>query len=128
MRFFHVTLLVFVCCAVFAAGCTRDEGSSQPATPAHLATPPLRDLTISPADLPACFSPGEQKEKNSRDVGTLARDLGWQAGYVVTFICPSESGEPTEIVHSLAVYPAENMPGIASIVDKQDRSDGGRIY
>jgi len=61
-------------------------------------------------------------------MGTLARDLGWQDGYMVTYSCPAEGSDPTVIVQSLAVYPAWNMPGIAAMVDRQDRLDANRTY
>jgi hypothetical protein len=62
--------------------------------------------------------------KSAGDVGNLAKELGWQAGYVATYSCPSDGTQPTVIIQSLAVYPAANMPGIASMVDKQDRLAG----
>jgi hypothetical protein len=117
-------LLILAGITVFAAGCTQGTGPVLPATPPSVATPHLKDLTISPADIPACFSLAEQSVKTAGDVGKLAKDLGWQAGYEVTYTCPVQGLEPTVIVHSLAVYPAENIPGIASMVDQQDRSAG----
>jgi hypothetical protein len=62
--------------------------------------------------------------KTPGDVGQLAKELGWQSGYEVTYTCPSKYSRPAVIVQSLAVYPAENMAGIASMVDEQDCPGG----
>jgi len=114
--------------AVFVAGCTQAAGPVLSATPVPVIPSPLQDLVFGPADLPACFSLAEQHARSSGDVGTLARDLGWQDGYMVTYSCPAEGSDPTVIVQSLAVYPAGNMPGIAAMVDRQDRLDANRSY
>ena len=84
----------------------------------------LQDLALKPSEVPACFSLTDQHTKSSGEVGQLAKDLGWQAGYEVMYTCPATGAEPTILVQSLAVYPAANMPGLASMVDKQDRSAG----
>jgi len=125
MHFFHrfiIVILIFT--AVLAAGCTQGTGPAVPATPVPVTGSDLHELALSPSDVPVCFSLTNQHEKRSGEVGKLAKDLGWQAGYEVTYTCPAAGAEPTVLVHSLAVYPAMNMPGIASMVDEQDRSAG----
>jgi len=117
-------LLIFIAFTVFIAGCTQDFDLVPMVTPAPVTGSPLRDLAISTADLPACFSLAEQNVKSYADVGQLAKDLGWQAGYVATYACPAEGPGPTIIVHSLAVYPENIMSGIALMVDEQDRTTG----
>jgi hypothetical protein len=119
-----LVILILAGSAVFAAGCTQGMGPVQPATPVPVGIPDLHDLALNPSELPACFSLADQHPKSPGEVGQLAKDLGWQAGYVVTYTCPAEGPESTVIVHSLAVYPAVNTPGIASMVDAQDRSAG----
>ena len=123
----YLVILIFAGTAVFTAGCTQGTGPVLPATPIPVTTPHLQDLALNPADVPACFSLTEQSVKSPRDVGQLAKDLGWQEGYVVTYTCPAKGNKPTVILQSIAVYPAENMPGIVSMVDEQDRS-AGNIY
>jgi hypothetical protein len=115
-------LVVLAFAAVFAAGCTQGTGPVITVLPVPVTTPHLQDLALNTSDVPACFSLTKQNIKSPDDVGSLAKDLGWQAGYVVSYTCSAQSPEPTVITHSLAVYPAENMPGIAFMVDKQDRS------
>jgi hypothetical protein len=122
-----LVILILVGTAVFTAGCTQGTGPVQTATPLPVITSRLQDLALDPADVPACFSLTEQSVKSPGDVGQLAKDLGWQEGYVVTYTCPVMGHQPTIILQSLVVYPAENMPGIASMVDEQDRS-AGYIY
>jgi hypothetical protein len=125
MHFSHRFLIIMLVLAVvLAAGCVQGTGPAAPATPAPVTGPGLQDLALRPSEVPACFSLTDQHVKISGEVGQLAKDLGWQSGYEVTYTCPGAGAEPTVLVHSLAVYPAANMPGIASMVDKQDRSAG----
>ncbi|MFA5268900.1 MAG: hypothetical protein WC379_13090 [Methanoregula sp.] len=119
-----LVILILASAVVFTAGCTQGTSPALPATPIPVITPDLPDLAITSADLPACFSLTEHQVKSSADVGELAKDLGWRAGYGVTYTCPSEGPEPTVLLHSLAAYPAANMPGIATMVDNQDRPAG----
>jgi len=114
-----LVILILAGMAVFSAGCTQEAGSAPPVTPVNASS--LKDLALSLPDLPSCFSLAEQHEKRPGEVGMLAKDLGWQEGYVVRYTCPSDGREQNVITHSLAVYPAENMPGIASMVNEQDR-------
>ncbi|RPI38593.1 MAG: hypothetical protein EHM53_08675, partial [Methanoregulaceae archaeon] len=117
-------ILILIATTVFIAGCTQGPGPVPVVTPAPVMASPLQDLAISTTDLPACFSLAEENVKSYADVGQLAKDLGWQAGYVATYACPAEGPDPTIIVHSLAVYPENTMSGIASMVDQQDRTSG----
>ena len=113
-----VSILVL---AVIGSGCTAPSG---PASPPVSTTPLLTDLALNASELPTCFSFTQGHTKTSSEVGTLARDLGWENGYVVTFTCPEGMNESTVLVQSIAIYPAENMQGIAAMVNKQDRQDG----
>jgi len=117
---FIIVILVFI--AVLATGCTQGTGPAAPVTPVPVTGPDLQNLALRPSEVPACFSLTDQHTKSSGDVGELAKDLGWQAGYEVTYTCPWSGPEPTVIIHSLAIYPAGNISGIASMVDHQDRS------
>ena len=117
-------ILLLIGIVVFTAGCTQGTGQVVPATPLPGSAPDLHGLALSGSEVPGCFSLAEQHIKSSGDVGKLARDLGWQAGYVVMYSCPAEGHEPTTILHSITVYPAENLPGIVSKVYEQDRSSG----
>jgi hypothetical protein len=124
MQFSYRLLLLLIGTIVFTAGCTQGPGQAHPVTSVPVATPGLTDLALGGSEIPSCFSLTGQNVKSSGDVGNLAKELGWQAGYVATYSCPSNGTQPTVIVQSLAVYPAANMPGIASMVEKQDRLAG----
>jgi hypothetical protein len=126
MRFsYDLVMLFLVSAVVITVGCTQEmDSAASQVMPVPAVTPNLPDLALSQADVPACFSLSERHEKKTGEVGPLAKDLGWQAGYVVAYTCPGNGPEPTVIVHSLAVYPAGNMPGISSMAEKQDRTAG----
>jgi hypothetical protein len=117
-------ILILIATTVLFAGCTQEPALVPVVTPAPVTSYPLKDLAISTADLPACFSLAEQNVKSYAEMGQLAKDLGWQAGYMATYACTADGPEPTIIVHSLAVYPENTMSGIASMVDEQDRTSG----
>jgi hypothetical protein len=117
-------ILILASTAVFTAGCTQGTAPALPPTPLPVTAPHLQDLALSTTDVPACFKMTGQRAKDPSEVGTLAKDLGWQAGYVVRFTCPSDGVEPNVITHSLAVYPSENLSGIAFMVNEQDRLEG----
>ena len=116
----RLILLILITTTIFIAGCTQGPGPGLEVTPDPVTDSPPRDLAIHTADLPASFSIAEQNVKSYADVGQLAKDLGWQAGYVATYTCPAEGPDPTIIVHSLAIYPDNTISGIGSMVDKQD--------
>jgi hypothetical protein len=106
------------------AGCTQETGMMPPSTGISEVIPDLHDLVLSPAEVPSCFSLTDQHGKSPGDVGKLARELGWQAGYEITYTCPEEGAEPTVLVHTIAVYPPVNMPGLLSMVEVRDRPEG----
>ena len=121
--------------ALLAAGCTTGAPAPVPApatAPATAAPAPadLASLALTPADLPAGYTLVESRPKNLSELGPLAHDLGWQAGYVVRSANtpPSPGGRPTTIVQSIATYPAGNIPDLVALVEKQDRSDKDLSY
>lgn len=129
MRSLSCLLLLVLAAAVIIAGCTQAPGpvapaAPEPAVPGTVTAPDLPSLALAPADLPACFSRTGEQGKTADDVGDLARQAGWEGGYEAVFSCPSAGAGPTVIVHSLALYPAGNVPGIAAMVDRQDRPAG----
>ena len=89
----------------------------------------LESMVLTPSEVPQNFTPYESRAKNSTDVGKLARDLGWKQGYVVRFI-RSPEGVPgqTEILQTVALYPAKNIPAIAELAEKQERSDKNMLF
>jgi hypothetical protein len=129
MRFFSYLIVSFlVCAAAVGTGCVSGTGQSVPATPfVPSATNNLSLLALAPAEVPAGFILAESREKKQDEVGGLAREIGWDGGYVIRYTRPEEeSGNPTVILQSIAVYPEENLPAIIARVENQDRAGFNR--
>jgi hypothetical protein len=125
MRFFSYLIVSFLICAAAAgSGCISGTGQSSPVTPAvPSATGNLSQLVLAPADLPAGFILAESREKKQDEMGDLAREIGWDGGYVIRYTKPAaDPGSPTVILQSIAVYPEQNLPAIIAKVDEQDRA------
>jgi len=119
---------ILVCSLIFAAGCTGRAGTAVPVapTPAHIT---LESLVLTPSEVPQNFTLAEIRAKNVTDVSKLAWDLGWKQGYVVRFTRPSEGiSGPTEILQTVTLYPAKNIPAIAELAEKQERSDKNMLF
>lgn len=128
MRFLHcLVVLALVCAAILAAGCAQGTSPSLPSVPAATAAPGTTDpatLVLGTATLPPCFVPAGQHAKVPAEIGSLAKDLGWQAGYEATWDCPASGGNPTVLVQSIAIYPPASIPVVAAMADNQDRTSG----
>jgi hypothetical protein len=124
----YLIIAILVCSLILAAGCTGRNGTVAPAvpTPAFIT---LESLVLTPSEVPQNFTLHESRVKNTTEVGKLARDLGWQQGYIVRFIRPLE-GIPgqTEILQTVTWYPAKNIPTIAALAEKQEQSDNTMIF
>ena len=118
-----VIITILVSSLILAAGCTGPAVTAVPAVPTPAGIT-LESLILTPSEVPQNFTLHENRAKNSTDVGKLARDLGWKQGYVVRFTSPPE-GVPgqTEILQTVTLYPAKNIPTIAALAEKQERSD-----
>jgi hypothetical protein len=119
----YLIIAILLCLLVLATGCTGCTGTAVPA-PTTSERITLESLVLTPSELPQNLTLRESRVKNSTEVSKLARDLGWEAGYEVIYTYSAEGAEPTVLVHSLAVYPANNVLGIAALVDRQDRPAG----
>ena len=121
-------IAILVCSLVLATGCTGPAGTAAPApsTPEQIT---LESLVLTPSEIPQNFTLRESRVKNSTEVSKLARDLGWQQGYVVRFTRPPEgiSGR-IEILQTVTRYPAKNIPAIAALAEKQERSDNTMVF
>jgi hypothetical protein len=118
-----VIIVILVSSLILAAGCTNRHWTEVNSTPAPLQIR-LESLVLSQTEVPRNFTLSESRMKTFTEVSNLARELGWQQGYVVRFIRLSE-GEAgqTEILQTVTLYPAKNIPAIAALVEKQERSD-----
>jgi hypothetical protein len=124
----YLIIAILFCSLVLATGCTGRAGTAVPAptTPEHIT---LESLALTPSEFPQNFTLRESRMKNSTEVSKLARDLGWQQGYVVRFTRPPEgiSGQ-IEILQTITRYPAKNIPAIAALAEQQERSDNNMIF
>jgi hypothetical protein len=128
LRLLPVLLLLIA--AIMLAGCTQGTGdkvATPPAVPSGSSD--LSALTLVPGDVPQNYTLIESRAKKIADVGDLARELGYQDGYVTRFASSGEnSSATTEIVQSIAVYPTKNISSLLALVEKQDRSDSDLNY
>lgn len=124
----YVIITILVCSFILVAGCTvRDRmvGNSLPISGPY----PLDSLALTPSDVPQNFTLAETRAKNSTDVGNLALSLGWQQGYVVRYTRPADGvSGPAEILHTITVYPAKNIPAIAELIERQERTDSNMTF
>jgi len=105
---------------LLGAGCTQQGAGT--ATPA--AAPSLSAYALTAADAPANFTLTESRAKTPEEVGNLAKSLGWNGGYMVTFTGPKDSPTgATSITQTITTYPAAKMSDIAALIETNDRGD-----
>jgi len=116
-----VLFFLFVIGLSLGAGCTQSALPEDiPATP----VPSLADFALTAADAPGNYTLVESRAKTADEVGSLAKDLGWQGGYVVTYSgMPDHPMGATEITQTITTYPASGMADIVAFVDTTDQSD-----
>ncbi len=128
----HLILATLVCAVLAASGCTTPAGPSAPAAlppSAPVPAPSPAALALAPADVPAPYALTGTREKNATEVSRLALDLGWKAGYVVTFTNTSAGPEGTgTIVQTITVYPEKSIPGVIGVIEKEERADTGMTF
>jgi hypothetical protein len=119
MHLSSVLIVSILVIAVTGSGCTGSPAS--PSVPPANAS--LSSLALTPAELPPGFTQAESREKTLNDVGSLARDLGWDGGYGISYTRPGpDPGNATTILQSIAIYPVQNIPAITTMADSQDRA------
>jgi|WetSurMetagenome_2_1015567.scaffolds.fasta_scaffold04192_6 hypothetical protein len=121
MHLSPVLVISILILAAIGAGCT---GSPAPApSPVPPAPATLSALALAQSDLPFGFTLVEGREKTLDDVGILARNLGWNGGYGISYALQGQDpGTTTTILQSIAIYPEENIPAIAAMSERQDRA------
>jgi len=126
--FRHLIITILVCFLILVAGCTvRDTTAFK--TPSPSERLPLELLVLTPSDVPQNFTLVESRAKNATDVGNLALSLGWQQGFVVRYTRSPEGGpDNSEILHTIVIYPEKNIPAIADLIERQERSDTNMTF
>jgi len=134
MKIFHALLPALICATLIISGCTTAPASSGTAVPsvpaAHAPEVTLSSLVLVRADLPDGYVMTMNREKNTSEVGSIARDLGWQAGYVAEFTATSDVPASLRNVvrQSLATYPEGSLPAIVESVNRSDQSSPDLPY
>lgn len=124
----HLIITTLVCILILAAGCTvRDTTTGNSAS--KTARIPLESLVLAPSEIPPNFTLVEIRAKNATEVGDLALSLGWQQGYFVRYArSPEGVSGSAEILHTIVLYPEKNIPAIAELIERQERSDSNMTF
>jgi hypothetical protein len=124
----HLIITILVCFLVMAAGCTVRDIQGVNTEPAPILLP-FESIVLAPSDLPQNFTLLESRAKSATDVGNLALSLGWQQGFVVRYASyPKEGTGSTEILQTIARYPEKNIPAVAELIERQERSDNNMTF
>jgi len=127
MKIQFIALMLVVQLAISSAGCLSPASPASPVPqtplPAPLPTPESTSATVSPGgmalqltDVPPDYLIKDRTVIAYSEVSQLARDLGWQQGYRVTFYRMNrEKDDLTGIRQSISVYPPENMNKVYAI-------------
>jgi hypothetical protein len=122
---------ILIAAMVTGTGCMQPGIHSGPAVTSPPATQvfSLESMALTGADAPANFTLVERRAKTADEVAKVAKDLGWQGGYVVKYTHQPGTGTGIcEITQSLVSYPNEAIPGIIETSRKNDMMDTGRVY
>jgi hypothetical protein len=126
-RSLFLGLALVACAALFSAGCISSPGTQAapvPAAPALAANVSLAPLALAPADVPSGYTLLSGRQKSAGEMGTLAKDLGWQQGYVTVYSLNDTAG-PSAITQTITVYAGKNMSDLVSLVDTGERQEKG---
>jgi len=127
----YIFVLLIICAAILCAGCTQNPSSPATLTPVAVPVTPAdpAQYALVQSDMPPGFVLAESRTKTSADLSTVAMELGWQGGHVVRFVRPAQNKTAaSEIVQTVTLYPAKNIPDIIAMAEKQGRSPAGMSY
>ena len=128
-RSHYLIASVFLCALILAAGCTQNSGTVTPVTQVTPAASSISSLSLTASDVPEGFVLKDARTKQPDEMTALAINLGWQGGYTAHFVKPSDNPvNSSEILQSIAMYPAQNITGILSYAEKGDQSDMDFTY
>lgn len=129
-----IGLCLIMCAALLGAGCISNPGTGNVSATGTAATVSpanisLAPLALGPADIPAGSALTSARQKSADEVSTLAKDLGWQQGYVIIYSTPANStGGPALITQTLTVYSKKSMADIVALVDSSERQQKGLVF
>ena len=86
-------------------------------------------MVLTPSDVPQNFTLVESRAKNATDVGNLA--LSSAGNRDMSCVMPDSrrvgSGS-AEILQTIALYPEKNIPAVAELIERQERSDNNMTF
>jgi hypothetical protein len=127
-------LCLIVCAAILGAGCTSTSGAGSAPSVGTATTVPsanisLAPLALTPADVPAGYTLVSARQKSADEMSTLAKDLGWQQGYVTVYSTPANStGGPTTITQTLTVYSNTSTTDMISLIYSNEQQQKGLVF
>jgi hypothetical protein len=133
-RSIAIGLCLIVYAAILCAGCTSSSGTGSTATTGIATNTPttnvsLAPLALIPTDVPAGYTLVSSRQKSAGEMSTLAKDLGWQEGYITIYSSLENStGGPTTITQTITVYSGKDMSSIVSLVNSNERQQNGLVF
>jgi hypothetical protein len=122
-------LVIFLLCS---AGCLENPSGEPPGitvtpAPTPVTTPETprapeqsSDMALQPSDLPSGYTLQDRTVIALPEVSSLARQLGWQQGYYVSFYYRNGNNEIiTRIWQSVNIFSSDNINGIF-LLEKED--------
>ncbi|MGA2162559.1 MAG: hypothetical protein ABSG28_10265 [Methanoregula sp.] len=131
-RSLFIGLSLIIGIVLLCTGCTSAPGTQT--APAPIATAPtanvsLAPLALGPADIPAGFVLQTSRQKSADEVSSLARDLGWQQGYITVYSTPENStGGSSVITQTVTEYSGQNMSRLVSFADTGEHQQKGLVF
>lgn len=130
MKILSWTVPVIVVAAfLLCAGCTSAPAATQAAeTPAPTNTT-LLAYALAPSDLSEGWTQVTSREKTTAEMSPLARELGWQDGYVVVYTLPANNSAGTcTLTQTVTRYSVQNMSDLVSAVAANERKVEGLAF
>lgn len=117
--------LILVTVLICSSGCLDTLVGEPPYTTETTAVPTVpttetprlpeqsSDMALQPADLPSDYILQDRSVMALPEVSQLARELGWQQGYYVSFYRRiSNTNDITRIRQSVSIFSSENINGV----------------
>lgn len=125
-------LVTFILCSSGCLDTLVGEPPYKPETPAPLPIPATEtprspeqssDMALQPADLPSDYILQDRSVMALPEVSQLARELGWQQGYYVSFYRRiSNTDDITRVRQSINIFSTDNINGVF-LLEKEELKD-----
>jgi len=130
MKILSWTVPVIVVAAfLLCAGCTSAPAATQAAETPAPANTTLLAYALAPSDLSEGWTQVTSREKTTAEMSPLARELGWQDGYVVVYTLPANNSAGTcTLTQTVTRYSVQNMSDLVSAVAANERKVEGLAF